>query len=68
MTRLTDLGILLTQPKNYFDDANQEFKKIEKQEALVKQLEGNNDWTAFYRNMAKTESVDEIKPVSRYRH
>jgi hypothetical protein len=62
------LRYLVDAAENYFDDANQEFKKIEKQEALVRQLEGNQDWTAFYRNMAKTETADEIKPVSRYRH
>ena len=62
------LRYLVDAAESYFDDANAEFKKVEKQEALVKQLEGSGDWTAFYRNMAKAESVDEVKPVSRYRH
>jgi hypothetical protein len=52
----------------YFDDANQEFKKIQAQENLVQQLSKSNDWTAFYRNMRKVETDDEIKPVYRYRH
>ena len=36
--------------ESFFDEANQEFKKIEAQEALINKLSTSNDWTAFYRN------------------
>jgi hypothetical protein len=62
------LRYMVDAAEGFFDDANEEFKKIERQEALVLQLSQNQDWTAFYRNMAKVESNDYIKPVSRYRH
>ncbi len=62
------LRYLVDAAESYFDESNQEFKKIEAQEALIRKLEVNQDWTAFYRNMAKTESDETIKPISRYRH
>lgn len=62
------LRYLVDAAESFFDDANEEFKKIQKQEALVQRLNNSNDWTAFYRNMAKAEVSVEIKPVSRYRH
>jgi hypothetical protein len=63
------LRYLVDAAESFFDDSNEEFKRIERQEALVKQLSQNNDWTAFYRNMAKTESDDSSpRPVARYRH
>jgi hypothetical protein len=42
---------------------------VEKQEALVQQLDQSKDWTAFYRNMHKIESDSDetIRPVVRYR-
>jgi hypothetical protein len=62
------LRYLVDAAEGYFDESNQEFKKIEAQEALIKKLETNNDWTAFYRNMKKVDADDAIKPVGRYRH
>jgi len=62
------LRYLVDAAEGFFDESNQEFKKIQAQEALVNKLNTSNDWTAFYRNMAKVESDDSIKPVSRYRH
>jgi len=62
------LRYLVDAAEAYFDDSNQEFKKIQAQEALVNKLNSSNDWTAFYRNMQKVETDDIIKPVSRYRH
>ena len=62
------LRYLVDAAESFFDDANEEFKKIQKQEELVKQLSTSNDWTAFYRNMEKVESEDTIKPITRYRH
>lgn len=64
------LRYLTDTAEAYFDDANQEFKKIQKQEALIKQLEYTQDWTGFYRNMHKIESdeANGLKPIVRYRH
>lgn len=63
------LRYLVDAAEGFFDESNQEFKKIQAQENLVKQLEDTQDWTAFYRNMKKTESDNDVpRPVSRYRH
>jgi hypothetical protein len=62
------LRYLVDAAEGYFDDSNQEFKKIQAQEALVQKLNSSQDWTAFYRNMARVESDETIRPVSRYRH
>jgi hypothetical protein len=62
------LRYLVDAAENFFGEANEEFKRIQKQDELVRQLSQNQDWTAFYRNMRKTESEDFIKPISRYRH
>lgn len=62
------LRYLVDATESYFDDANEEFKRIEAQEKLVQQLSTTNDWTAFYRNMAKVEETEKIQGVRRYRH
>jgi hypothetical protein len=62
------LRYLVDAAESFFDDASDEFKRVEKQEQLVRQLDVNKDWTAFYRNMAKTEEEDTVKPIARYRH
>jgi hypothetical protein len=61
------LRYLVDAAEAFFDDANQEWKRVEAQEKLVETLNQNQDWTAFYRNMRKTESDDSIKPIARYR-
>lgn len=64
------LRYLVDAAEGFFDEANTEFKKIQAQEALAQKLSKDQDWTGFYRNMRKVESDsdDEIKPISRYRH
>jgi hypothetical protein len=63
------LRYLVDAAEGFFEDSAEEFKKVEKQENLIKQLEANQDWTAFYRNMQKIESDSEtVRPVARYRH
>jgi len=64
------LRYIVDTAENFFDDANAEFKLIQKQEALIQKLNTSNDWTGFYRNSAKleSESDDNIRPVGRYRH
>lgn len=64
------LRYLVDAAEGFFDDANQEFKRIQAQDALVQKLHQTQDWTGFYRNMHKVESdeTETIKPVGRYRH
>jgi hypothetical protein len=63
------LRYLVDATQGFFEDSAEEFKKVEKQENLIKQLEASQDWTAFYRNMQKVESDSEtVRPVARYRH
>jgi len=64
------LRYIVDAAEGFFDEANDEFKRIRAQEELVNRLNANQDWTAFYRNMAKVESDsdDQVKPVGRYRH
>lgn len=50
----------------YFDEAIDEFKKVQKQELLVQRLNANQDFTAFYRNARALESSDEIRPITRF--
>lgn len=51
----------------FFQASRTEFEKVQKQESIIKQLSDTNNWTAFYRNMERTESSNVIVPVSRYR-
>lgn len=49
-------------------EAESDFIKVRKQQALIEQLNSTGDFTAFYRNMRTAENELEIKPVSRYHH
>jgi len=62
------LRYLVDAAESFFDDANVEFKRIQAQDALVRKLSTDQDWTAFYRNSTKVESdlTEVIKPVGRY--
>jgi hypothetical protein len=64
------LRYLVDAAEGFFDESNEEFKRIQVEDQLVQRLNNTQDWTAFYRNMSKVESSseDRIKPVSRYRH
>lgn len=53
--------------ERYFEEAAEEFKKIQKQEEQVQRLSAQQDWTGFYRNMEKIEKENQSKAVSRYR-
>ncbi len=56
--------------ERYFDEAADEFNRVEREQELVTKLANTNDWTAFHRNMRASESQGEydIQPVRRYRH
>lgn len=64
------LRYMVDAAEAFFDEAGEEFKRIQAQEALIKQLSQNQDWTAFYRNMNKVESESDetVRPIARYRH
>jgi hypothetical protein len=57
---------LIDAADKFFEEASDEFKKVQKTDELVKRLEHNQDWNAFYRGARLLESGDEIQPVSRY--
>lgn len=61
------LRYMVDAADRYFDDANREFNDLKKREEIIQRLANTNDFTGFYRNMAKLESTDEIKPLRRYR-
>ncbi len=61
------LRYMVDSAEAFFDDASEEMKRIEAQDKLVQKLSTDQDWTAFYRNMAKVESAEEsVQPISRY--
>ena len=61
------LRYIVDAAEQYFEVASAEFKKIQKQEELIRKLAATNDWTAFYRNMKMTEIGDIYSnPVSLY--
>jgi hypothetical protein len=64
------LRYMVDSAEGFFEEANEELKKVQAQDALVQKLHKTQDWTAFYRNMGRieSESDDNIKPVGRYRH
>jgi hypothetical protein len=62
------LRYLLDGVSSFFSIAEREFEKVQQQEEIVNRFNATKDWTAFYRNMKKIESVGVIKPVARYRH
>lgn len=63
------LRYMVDTAEAYFEDASQEFRRLQKQEELIKQTQLNQNWTAFYRAMEKIESESEgIKPIARFHH
>lgn len=61
-----DLRYAVDSAERYFDEAGEEFKKVEKQAALIAQLNNSQDYTAFYRNMRAIESSNKTEMVSRF--
>jgi hypothetical protein len=63
-----DLRYACDSAERYFADAYREFEKIQKQDIMTQVLMGNQDWTAYYRNMRSVDSVPKIQVVSRFHH
>jgi len=62
------LRYLVDLADKFFDEAEDEFKQIQRREELAKRLRDNSDWTAFYRNMERmeAESGEHNMPVVRF--
>ena len=56
------LRYMVDAAESYTGVAESEFKIIQKREAIIAKLAASQDWTAYYRNMQKTEEV-KTKPV-----
>jgi hypothetical protein len=50
----------------YFQEAEEEWNRVKKQEELVNRLKETNDWTMYYRQMRASESESSVQAVSRY--
>lgn len=61
-----DLRYAVDAAEHYFLDAEKEFVRIQKQQALEDALKHNQDWTAYYRNMKAQESTNKIQVVRRF--
>lgn len=60
------LRYIVDAADQYFNESVDEYNKLQSREALLQKLNQNQDWTMFYRNMARIESEDSISPVRRY--
>lgn len=55
--------------ERYFEEAADEFTRVQNQERLDEQLRNTGDFTAFYRNSRQNEgSTQKVTSVRRYRH
>jgi len=63
-----DLRYALDSAESYFNDASDEFTRVQKEAELLSKLNNEGDWTAYYRNMRHIESFETVKMVSRYHH
>ena len=52
--------------ERYFDEASEEFKKVQKEAAIIARLNATQDWTAFYRNMRTIESAETPHMIKRF--
>jgi Terminase-like family. len=61
-----DLRYALDSAEKYFDEANDEFKRVVREATIINQLQNTGDFTAFYRNMRSVESSEQVMPVRRF--
>lgn len=57
---------LVDAAERWFEEAVDEFKKVQRQAELEARLQADRDWTAYYRNSGSLESTGKLKSVSRY--
>jgi major membrane immunogen (membrane-anchored lipoprotein) len=63
-----DLRYACDSAERYFEEASEEFKKVQREAAVLAQLNATQDWTAFYRNMRTIEAGSQQRMISRYHH
>jgi hypothetical protein len=61
-----DLRYACDSAERYFDESQEEFRKVQKEAALIAQLNATQDWTAYYRNMRTIEAGESVQMVSRF--
>lgn len=59
---------LMDTVDRFFDEAKDEFDKVQKEDELVQKLSNDGDWTAFYRNSRTLESTNKVIVAHRYHH
>lgn len=60
-----DLRYACDSAEAYFRDAAAEFEKIQRQERLIQTLANTQNWTAYYRQMAKMDSKPQVMQAVR---
>lgn len=61
-----DLRYACDTAERYFDESQNEFKKVQKESNIVAMLQNTKDHTAFYRNMRTLEAENRPKMVRRF--
>jgi hypothetical protein len=63
---LDGIRYMVDTADSYFDEASDEFEKIQAREELLKKLSNTQDFTAFYRNAHRIEATGKIQSVRRF--
>lgn len=61
-----DLRYACDTADSYFNEAQEEFKKVLRQATIIEQLKQTQDHTAFYRNSRTIENAEKPKMISRF--
>jgi len=61
-----DIRYAVDTAERYFDEASEEFKKVQREAELIQKLNATQDWTGYYRNMRTIESNNEVHMISRF--
>ncbi len=61
-----DLRYACDTAERYFEEASEEFKRVQREAEIVERLNATQDWTAYYRNMRTIEAGTKTKMVSRF--
>lgn len=61
-----DLRYALDSAEKYFNEAGEEFDRVQAQANLIAKLNSSGDWTAYYRNCRTIESNQQVKMIPRY--
>lgn len=61
-----DIRYACDTAERYYEEASEEFKRVQREALIIQQLNNTQDWTAYYRNMRTIEAGTEHKMVSRF--